>query len=87
MRRAVLILVVMEDSLGPGNFYTVVVNTEEVLILVVMEDSLGHRGLRTALLNSKSVLILVVMEDSLGQGNKERLNREGDCLNPCCNGR
>ena len=42
-RWCVLILVVMEDSLGPRELISERHSDEDVLILVVMEDSLGHQ--------------------------------------------
>ncbi len=84
----VLILVVMEDSLGaeynPYGYCGIAV----VLILVVMEDSLGG-GVRSAGGEDfLDVLILVVMEDSLG-GNATRIPSRFRSLrlNPCCYGR
>ena len=63
--RNVLILVVMEDSLGLSIFLSVLCKRTWVLILVVMEDSLGRKT--KELKNGRNfVLILVVMEDSLG---------------------
>ena len=62
----VLILVVMEDSLGLLTWTQRCRNLRAVLILVVMEDSLGLKFDDGEIFSVCNVLILVVMEDSLG---------------------
>ena len=59
----VLILVLMEDTLGV-NILPKATYVSVVLILVLMEDTLGVTTIREHL--SKGVLILVLMEDTLG---------------------
>ena len=66
MTIVVLILVVMEDSLGRPYYYCCWQYLFPVLILVVMEDSLGQQFRELLNQQSARVLILVVMEDSLG---------------------
>ena len=61
----VLILVLMEDTLG-GGLISISMQAHFVLILVLMEDTLGVRKLRLQRLLSQKVLILVLMEDTLG---------------------
>ena len=63
----VLILVVVEDSLGVSQQNRQSHYSSIVLILVVVEDSLGELS-RRATCGIREVLILVVVEDSLGEG-------------------
>ena len=64
----VLILVLMEDGLGPWEDLTKWAN-ETVLILVLMEDGLGQKN-NNPIAEALHVLILVLMEDGLGQQNQ-----------------
>ena len=72
----VLILVLVEDSLGASNgMGNRRVHCPPVLILVLVEDSLG--GVRiTTQAESKVVLILVLAEDSLGESPDDELYLE-----------
>ena len=64
-RTRVLILVLMEDTLGVIRSIVTIVNEGSVLILVLMEDTLG--GVLIFIMNAINlVLILVLMEDTLG---------------------
>ena len=68
----VLILVVMEDSLGRcRQRLSLGPQAKPVLILVVMEDSLGQGYELSCWISLMNVLILVVMEDSLGHLKKQ----------------
>ena len=59
----VLILVLMEDTLGAQRLQ--LVSGIKVLILVLMEDTLGVNN-KSYKFGSIDVLILVLMEDTLG---------------------
>ena len=60
----VLILIVMEDTLGDNQLIKNL-TTLEVLILIVMEDILGDGKVKCKF-HGSTVLILVLMEDTLG---------------------
>ena len=65
LSRGVLILVLMEDTLGDQVIEQLVKNGA-VLILVLMEDTLGESTFQEVLIKILQVLILVLMEDTLG---------------------
>ena len=64
--RAVLILILMEDTLGVAKKF-LSVDFSGVLILILMEDTLGVSVLVIMLFASVKVLILILMEDTLGE--------------------
>ena len=74
---AVLILVLMEDTLGV-HWPDTQGSSQWVLILVLMEDTLGVNQYR-GLWKSFTVLILVLMEDTLG-GRKGTLESWKICV-------
>ena len=61
----VLILVLMEDTLGEWESYLDGMAIQ-VLILVLMEDTLGDNQAMDRNIRQRNVLILVLMEDTLG---------------------
>ena len=64
--RYVLILVLMEDTLGECCGLPGLSRIPRVLILVLMEDTLGEDNYVSVSLSLDKVLILVLMEDTLG---------------------
>ena len=68
---AVLILVLMEDTLRVTLYYLYDIGKKNVLILVLMEDTLRVGMVKEAVSFCMKVLILVLMEDTL-RARRER---------------
>ena len=66
----VLILVLLDDGLGPS-WKLVHKELRSVLILVLLDDGLGHCMKCNLRCKERTVLILVLLDDGLGLVHKE----------------